>query len=278
MTSAFDVTQLLVLLEDFYRITGIRITVFDENLRELVSQPAEVAPCCRMIRSCSAGMDACLRCDRDACAAASKRGGLHIYRCHAGLTEAVIPLTAEGYPVGYLLFGHVFSYPSHEEGWKVIARRCERLPIDLEALRRAVFACPIVSEEYIQSAAHILHAVASYLILEHMATVQRDQRAAALDAWLSRHYTEPVSAPDLCRALGIGKTQLYKLSRQLYGCGAAKHIRDLRMALAKELLRGEDALPLAEIANRCGYRDYNYFITVFTREVGMSPGAYRAKG
>lgn len=75
--------------------------------------------------------------------------------------------------------------------------------------------------------------------------------------------------------LGIGKTQLYELSQQLYGCGIAEHIRDLRMEKAKTFLRESKDLALSEIAARCGYDDYNYFITVFNRKVGFTPGAYR---
>ena len=46
MFSVFDIDQLQSLLRDFYRIAHIRITVFDDRLRELVSWPPEVAPCC----------------------------------------------------------------------------------------------------------------------------------------------------------------------------------------------------------------------------------------
>ena len=42
------------------------------------------------------------------------------------------------------------------------------------------------------------------------------------------------------------------------------------MAYAKTLLTAKK-YPLSEIAAQCGYSDYNYFISVFTREVGMSP-------
>ncbi len=275
MAAVFDMDKLYTLLKDFYRITHIRITVFDENLHELSSYPHEVAPYCKIIRSCFAGLDACLECDRAACAAADRKKGLHIYRCHAGLTEVAVPLSVEGISVGYLLFGHVFAYPSHEEGWKEISRRCGSLPIDREALKKTVFGSTILSEEYVRSAADILHAVASYLILERMAAVKKNKLAVMLDSYIETHYTEDISTAVICRTLRIGKTQLYKLSEQLYGCGIAKHIRTRRIDLAKSLLTSENALSLADIAEKCGFHDYNYFITVFSREAGTSPIAYR---
>ena len=52
-------------------------------------------------------------------------------------------------------------------------------------------------------------------------------------------------------------------------------IRKLRIEKAKELLLNSPELPLAEVAYACGFDDYNYFITVFKRIVGMPPGAYQ---
>ena len=275
MISIFDLEKLRGLLKDFYEISHIRITVFDENLTELVSYPEKVAPYCAVIRGTSKGFDACMDCDREACKTAEKKHSTHIYRCHAGLTEAVTPLYVGDVLVGYLLFGHVFSYPSHEEGWAVIEKRCEGLRVNTRMLKDAVFSATPIEEDYIRSAAQILHAVASYLILERMATLKEDLLAVRLDAYLSAHYTEKLNAMKITEHLGIGKTQLYELSQQLYGCGIAERIRALRMEKAKMLLSDHKELTLAEVSAQCGFHDYNYFITVFSREVGCSPGAYR---
>ncbi len=43
----------------------------------------------------------------------------------------------------------------------------------------------------------------------------------------------------------------------------------------KTLLKDEQHLCLAEIADDCGFADYNYFITVFARETGDTPEKYR---
>lgn len=185
------------------------------------------------------------------------------------------PLYVGDILVGYLLFGHVFSYTSHEEGWTVIRQLCAALPVNERMLREAVFKATTIDDSYVRSAAHILHAVASYLILEHMATLQEDLVAVRLDAYLTAHCTEKLNAAQIAEHLGIGKTQLYELSHQLYGCGTAERIRFLRIDLAKKLLKNNRDLTLAAIAARCGYPDYNYFITVFTREVGITPGAWR---
>lgn len=277
MISVFDVDALRSLLKDFYEITRIRITVFDADMRELVSWPGQLLPFCHAIRSTEAGQAACLRCDQDACIAAKKQRGAYIYRCHAGLTEAVVPLYVGEVLVGYLWCGHVFSYPDFETGIASIERCCAPLPLDSAALRDACAVQPIITEEYVRSAARILHATASYLILERMATLREDSAAAQLDAYLSEHFNQAFTAEEAGEALGLSRSRLYRLCSQLYGCGLSQHVRELRMDHAKRLLTDCPELSIAEVAAQCGFTDYNYFIAVFSREVGISPGAYRRK-
>ncbi len=275
MISVFDLKKLQSLLKDFYTITRIRITVFDENRIELVSYPGEIADFCKIVRSTESGRIACAACDQMACRRAARQRRTQIYRCHAGLTEAVTPLIVNGVLAGYLFFGHVLAYPDHESGWEEIRRCTADLPVDREALHKACLERPLISEDYVRSATQILLAVANYLAMERIATLQADQLAVQLDRYLSEHFAEPLRAVQICKRFGIGKTQLYRISEELYGCGVAEHIRDLRMEKARELLRDGEGLTLSEIAARCGYSDYNYFISVFSRQTGMPPGSYR---
>ena len=275
MISVFDLEKLQKLLKDFFAITGIRITVFDDSMHELIAYPQQVAPYCALIRESRAGLNACMNCDRQACQAAAEKKKTHVYRCHAGLAEAVTPLYGNNMLIGFLLFGHVFPYASHEEGWQEISRCCAALPVDKEKLQEAIWQAEPVREEYVRSAAHILHAVASYLILERMATLREDLLEVRLDNFIVSHYTEALDAAHLSQALGIGKTQLYALTKKLYHQGMAARIRELRMEKARSLLREQRDLPLAEVAWQCGYQNYNYFFTVFKRETGCTPREWR---
>lgn len=275
MISVFDLEKLLEVLKDFHRITSIRIAVFDEQFRELIAYPEERPAFCRMIRSCEAGRRACAQCDQNAGRIASKQKSAYVYRCHAGLTEAIMPLCVGEVLAGYLLFGHIFSYGSYHAGWQVIRQFCREYPVDMKQLQAACQSMPQISGEYIKSAARILHATASYLALERMAVLRQDSAAARLDDYLNAHFTEPLDSGRLCRELDLGRTHLYKLSRQMYGVGPAEHIRDLRIARAKELLVQRQEMSVAEVGRLCGFTDGNYFVAVFTKAAGVSPGKYR---
>lgn len=276
MISTFNLLKLNSLLQDFYNITKIRITVFDDSFHELTAYPEQIAPCCRIIRTDPAAAAQCARSDAHACEMASRRRVAYTYRCHAGLTESITPLTLGNIVIGYLLFGHVFSYPTHEAGWDSIQKRCADYRIDMAALRTACFASPLIPEDYIASVSHIMQAVAAYLCLERMATLRQEELPVQIDEFISTHFTDDINVPALCRRFRIGKTRLYEISRQNYGCGIAEHIRNLRIEKAKTLLAEHPERKISEIASACGFTDYNYFITVFKRLTGTSPGQYRA--
>ena len=277
MISVFDTKKLREILKDFYEITKIRITVIDTDRNELVSYPEELSPFCQIIRRTEPGRIACASCDKEACERAAGQHRTQMYRCHAGLTEAVTPLIVDGKLLGYLYFGQAFSYPDHETGWAEIEKMCASFPVDKKALYEAVLEKPLVTQEYIRSSTHIMLAVASYLVMERMVALRPDRVSVRLDDYLSKHFTEDLNAKQLSKTLGIGKTQLYKLSKELYGCGIAEHVRTLRMEKAKAMLLDPDQISLAQIAQLCGYDDYNYFIAVFSRTEGCPPGEWKKR-
>ena len=277
MLSSFDITKLNSLLKDFYQLTKIRITIFDDSFHELTSYPADIAPFCKLIRHSSSCVAKCHTCDQHACEIAAKRNTSYTYRCHAGLTESIAPIRMGNVVIGYLLFGHVFSYPSFEEGWSTIQNLCKNYDVSLSELEAACKKQPIISEEYISSASHIMKAVASFLCMERMVSLRQQELPVQIDEYIQTHYTEKIDAISIAKHFGIGKTKIYEIAKQNYGIGIAEYIRKLRIEKAKELLIESPELSLAEVAYECGFDDYNYFITVFKRVVGAPPKAYRMK-
>ena len=275
MLSTFDYDKLGALLRDFHHITGMRITIFDDSFREIISYPEEIAPICRYIRTDQRAAAACRECDVNACRTASRRRAPYIYQCHAGLTEAAAPVMLGGIVIAYLLFGHLFSYPTKEEGREAVLQACIPYALDTKKLAQMTDALPLTDRDYILSASHILQAVSSYLGMERMVTLRQQEVMVQIDEYISAHFTEELDAQELCDRFGVGRTSLYRFARENYGCGIAEHIRSLRIDHAKELLRDSPELSIAEIADRCGFSDYNYFITVFKRETGMSPLRFR---
>ena len=275
MISIYNMSKLNDLLKDFYTLTKIRITVFNDHFEEITSYPEERSPFCQLIRHSKEALEQCRLCDLDACRIASQKNSTYIYRCHAGLYEAIAPIVMGNIVIGYLFFGHIFSYTSHEEGWKQIRTFCTTYDVDLDELKEACWQLPIIPQDYISAASHLLKAVAAYLCMERMTYLRQETLPLRIDEYIAEHLSEDLDIETLCQHFQIGKTYLYKISSQSYGTGIAEHIRSLRIEKAKNLLIAHAELPIDTIAEMCGFQDYNYFITVFRKKTGIPPKQYR---
>jgi CheY-like chemotaxis protein len=78
----------------------------------------------------------------------------------------------------------------------------------------------------------------------------------------------------LCRKIGMSRSQLHNKLKALTGLSASIFIRTIRLEKAKVLLQDSD-LNISEIAYEVGFRTPAYFTQIFTEEVGLSPSRYR---
>ena len=67
MRVIFDKEKLLILLRDFYELTGLRTVIFDEWGMDILSYPQELPAYCRLIRQTPEGELGCRHCDQTAC-------------------------------------------------------------------------------------------------------------------------------------------------------------------------------------------------------------------
>lgn len=275
MISTFDLVKLPSLLKDFYILTKIRICVFDENFNELASYPEALPSFCRILRATPKGYEGCRECDARSCSYAARNHTTYTYRCYAGMTESITPLVIGNLVAGYLLLGHLFSYDNREDGWEKIRDYTRNLQVDYTALKKACWERPLTSKEYIQSATQILSAVGTYLCMERMVSLHQDKLPVSLDSYLQENFTENLTSSKVASHFHIGRTRLYEICNQNYGRGLAKQIQFMRLKKARELLSENPEMPISEVAYQCGYPDYNYFITLFRKETGVSPRKYR---
>ena len=275
MISSFNIEKLTALLRDFYTVTKIRITVFDEKFQEIAAYPKKRADFCEIVRSCPEACDACTRCDRIAMKTAASRRALYTYRCHAGLYESIMPIYLNRLLIGYLFFGHVFRYDSYDQGFRVIRECCKDYNLKISNLLQSSLHQPLISEEVLNSSASLMEAIASYLCMERLVSLRHENLPVQIDEYIREHLTEDLDAPSIAEHFGIGKTRLYEIAKESYGCGIAEHIRRERIEKAKALLLSEPELPISEIAVLSGFSDYNNFITLFRKQTGYTPKRFR---
>jgi AraC-like DNA-binding protein len=72
----------------------------------------------------------------------------------------------------------------------------------------------------------------------------------------------------------MSRTQLHRKLKALTGQSTASYIRSIRLQKAKSLLENSD-LPIGEIADQVGYKDFSHFSRSFYKEFGTQPNETR---
>ena len=92
--------------------------------------------------------------------------------------------------------------------------------------------------------------------------------------FIQKNYRNDVSLYEAAQHLEISEGHLASIFKQQTGKTFVQALTEHRMTVAGTLLR-DPRNRIAEVAQRCGYRDPTYFSRVFRRTVGMSPREYR---
>lgn len=85
---------------------------------------------------------------------------------------------------------------------------------------------------------------------------------------------ENFGTDDLCKAMFLSRTQLFRKMKSLINQAPANYIRSVRLQNAKELLETSE-LTISEVAYKTGFLTINHFTKVFKEEYGIPPSVYR---
>lgn len=83
-------------------------------------------------------------------------------------------------------------------------------------------------------------------------------------------HDEDFGISELCRALGMSRTQLYRKYHALTDTTAHRHFLELRLNRAKALLQNSD-MSVTEIGLEVGFKNLSHFSRTFKQVYGMAP-------
>jgi len=95
--------------------------------------------------------------------------------------------------------------------------------------------------------------------------------------FIERNYQEDIGIGDMASALKVTPNFLSYRIRSSCGRTFGTLLTERRIEAATRLLEFHEDLDIAEIAFRCGFRDANYFSSVFRRLKGVPPGEWRRR-
>jgi AraC-like DNA-binding protein len=273
MLLRYDLTKMNHLLKNFFLLTGTRIVVFDDAFKKIAEYPSHDSPFCSLIRTDPKALAQCLESDRHGCQQCKKLNRIYSYTCHAGLTEIIAPVRYRNIVIGYMMFGQVLPCDDVKQHWPHVWQRCQEYDVDKTELKEAYDQIHGIKNDQILASAQIMEACAGYLWLQRMVLLREDDLPEKIINYIADHIASDLAIKTLCHRFNISRSKLYNIAGTYYGKAMGQLIKELRIDKAKELLESSNDA-VSEVAAQVGYSDYNYFIRVFKREVGMTPKQY----
>lgn len=267
MTFTYDKQKIIELMKDFYSLTKIKTALYDNDFKYILGVPQGDSAFCSAVKSSLKGLNNCNNCTKNAIEQVRKKNSLHIYKCHAGLIEAIAPVRINGVIVGYMMLGQILENHNVAANVNKISTYVAEysipdLPQKIDFLERKSYS-------EIKSASKIMESCVCYLLMNQVIKENDGSIAFELSDYIKENLSNHLTAAKLCQKFKISRNFLYKISDTYFGMPIAKYINFVRIEKAKELI--EKGVSVTEVSEITGFCDYGYFGKTFKKATGITP-------
>lgn len=274
MDCIFYKEKLCEVLLDFYRSTGISVTLYDASEQVVATLPV-YSNFCACIRGDTRCVECCDRSNLDHMKEVASERKILRYTCHAGLMETILPIMYEDVLIAYLQIGQFRDSEGIYSSPERVRATAKKYGFPEEELLRLFDAQPTVSEEKLASLCKILEILIRSFWEDGLIYYKRSMLSIRIEHFIDDHLAQSISVSDICENFRISKNALYDVFRDELGTTIGSLITDKRLDAACKLLHSEPSLNVTQIAERVGFTDYNYFIRLFKKKMGITPLRYR---
>lgn len=111
-------------------------------------------------------------------------------------------------------------------------------------------------------------------VITESSTSNNQSRLHYVLHYINEHLTEKIAVDTLSRKAYLSRNMFFKWFREQFGITPLEYINRERIRMAKQLLADSDN-NISDISLQCGFNDVNYFVRLFKKSEGITPGMYR---
>ena len=265
----YDASKLQDVIKDFCVITGVSVSVLDDEFEVLASYSEQMPAFCLAIQSTPDGKEKCLCSDMALLKRCRESGKAQSHICHAGVMDAALPIGKDGGIIGYILIGR-----TRVADFSEIEPRLSWLSEDRSVLQEQYEQLQTYNDRQIHSMFELASMIVSFILTNEIIRSEENAFAKLAKDYVNGHLCESLSVGTLCRSLGVSKNALYESFRAAFGKTVGEYITDARLKKAKKLLC-DSTLSIDSIAEQTGFASYTYFSRSFKKKYHLPPLAYR---
>lgn len=243
----------------------MRIAFFSLEGEELcIGKNRSICGYCSMRRRARAFNADCLLDDRLGRAASLEKRGVHFYRCHAGLCEAVVPVYVGEVPIGYAMIGQFRLAGSPAE---------TRNPREQNALGKLPRFSRTKVDDLLGMFEVLIHHIANHLLVG----LRDFDLLGPLVERMRKTPDEALTLTEAARFAGLSASRLSHLFTATMGVNFKRFQLFQRLELADRLMKAHPDWRVGRIAEECGFEDPLYFSRVYRKARGVPPSKAGAR-
>lgn len=294
-------------------ITGLRICIYDLGYFTLESERLHLpylrrvhcSPYCELIKKDADANRKCIQTESWRIEKASLQASPFVHRCHAGVTDMVVPIR-----VGLRLVGAIFigqcSPAGKVEGRRAVRQLAKKYPdLNGEAMERAIARLPALDEKRLRGMADLVNFVADYVkqalgsvLLETMEDVHivhdshgRIQMERVPNYFLDQFnpadgamqraiklvrssYWRDLTQSVVAAHVGLSESHFSRQFHRTFGMTFRRCMVEVRLSAAGWLVKKAD-LKIKEISDLVGYSDTSSLIRAMRIHSGVTPKSVR---
>ncbi len=270
MDYIFDKEKIGALLSDFCVGTGLVLTLYDANFKNIASS-GKATRFCEYVWAHRKPLPLCTVCDVKHLKIASERKTTYLYTCHAGIMETITPVFYEDTLIALIQLGQFRDEAGEYSTEEKVKDMAKHAGLDEKKTVELYKTIPVVSEEKLQAVLRLLDTLIIAFWEKGLIYADRSMLSIRIERYVASHLTEDLQIDDLCKEFFISRNALYRLFKTQFHLPVKEYVLQKRIRHAKKVLLQQPQLSVAEVAALCGFSDCNYFIRIFKKMNEITP-------
>ncbi len=261
--TAIETQEMDQLMSRLHRLFDIRITFFDMQEHEVdVLHIKPMSSFCTALRRRKTQNVLCAACDHEHLEKAKQLRDVHIYHCHSGLIEGMVPLyDRRGIYLGAIVFGQLRDpQRKPDSGWSA-------------ELKKRYRQLPEYTVERARDIGHLLKDLSEYIIARELVRYRNKPWAEKLEEFIEKHLHEKITTERLAEQIGKSASFVAHHFQTEFGQTPRQYILKRRMEEARTML--ENGWSVQQTAERLGFYDAFHFSKAFKRFWGEPPCSFK---
>ncbi|MDR1901479.1 MAG: PocR ligand-binding domain-containing protein, partial [Treponema sp.] len=182
-------------IESFVACFHVRFVILSLEFEDLITgSPHVVSSYCHLMRFKLHKLATCLHQNRQGCQRCKNGSTPFVYRCYAGLNEAVMPIIVNGQHIGYAMIGQFRTY-NDDGGMPKIPQElidiCGKIGLD-GALRETWEELPLYDRKMTENMVNLFYVLINFIVMREYLNVHQPGLTEKILRWLDNHITDTI--------------------------------------------------------------------------------------